>query len=197
MLPKSPTLPIRVKDHAARAERQCLSRNDGPDPEGGSGHCEYLSEIDGLERIRYMTSSRMSSRADRSMPSPKLVSQLHLPVSRVGPDSGGNEAWPYASNTIDRAPAAAARRSHRFPSTSSLGSRVKRKRFEQTMKLIRMSALTAVSFVYSPRPGTPAADFADRFRPRLHRRRRMPQARSRNNLRPTASAWSEKPNACW
>src|ERR1700736_1199636 len=44
---------------------------------------EYLSEIDGLERIRYMTSHprEMSSRLIECYASlPKLVSQLHLPV---------------------------------------------------------------------------------------------------------------------
>src|SRR5664279_3346172 len=44
---------------------------------------EYLSEIDGLERIRYMTSHprEMSSRLiDCYAALPKLVSQLHLPV---------------------------------------------------------------------------------------------------------------------
>ena len=133
---------------------------------------EYLSEIDGLERLRYMTSHprEMSSRLiDCYARLPKLVSQLHLPV-QSGSDrilaamKRGYTALEYKS-TVRRL------RSTRpglslssdfiigFPGETDAD-------FEQTMKLIEDVGFDgSYSFVYSPRPGTPAADFADAVAP--------------------------------
>ena len=130
---------------------------------------EYLSEIDGLERIRYMTSHprEMSSRLIECYATlPKLVSQLHLPV-QSGSDrilaamKRGYTALEYKS-TVRRLRAARPELSLSsdfiigFPGEAEAD-------FEQTMKLIEDVGFDgSYSFVYSPRPGTPAADFADR-----------------------------------
>ena len=129
---------------------------------------EYLSEMDGLERIRYMTSHprEMSSRLIECYAAlPKLVSQLHLPV-QSGSDrilaamKRGYTALEYKS-TVRRLRAARPELSLSsdfiiaFPGETEAD-------FEQTMKLIEDVGFDgSYSFVYSPRPGTPAADFAD------------------------------------
>jgi len=129
---------------------------------------EYLSEIDGLERIRYMTSHprEMSSRLIECYAAlPKLVSQLHLPV-QSGSDrilaamKRGYTALEYKS-TVRKLRAARPELSLSsdfiigFPGETDAD-------FEQTMKLIDDVGFDgSYSFVYSPRPGTPAADFAD------------------------------------
>jgi len=133
---------------------------------------EYLSEIDGLERIRYMTSHprEMSSRLIECYAVlPKLVSQLHLPV-QSGSDrilaamKRGYTALEYKS-TVRRLRAARPELSLSsdfiigFPGETDAD-------FEQTMKLIEDVGFDgSYSFVYSPRPGTPAADFADQVPP--------------------------------
>ncbi len=129
---------------------------------------EYLCEIDGLERIRYMTSHprEMSSRLIECYAHlPKLVSQLHLPV-QSGSDrilaamKRGYTALEYKS-TVRRLRAARPELSLSsdfiigFPGETDAD-------FEQTMKLVDEVGFDgSYSFVYSPRPGTPAADFAD------------------------------------
>ncbi len=129
---------------------------------------EYLSEMDSLERIRYMTSHprEMSSRLIECYAAlPKLVSQLHLPV-QSGSDrilaamKRGYTALEYKS-TVRRLRAARPELSLSsdfiigFPGETEAD-------FEQTMKLIEDVGFDgSYSFVYSPRPGTPAADFAD------------------------------------
>lgn len=129
---------------------------------------EYLSEIDGLERIRYMTSHprEMSSRLIECYAAlPKLVSHLHLPV-QSGSDrilaamKRGYTALEYKS-TVRKLRAARPELSLSsdfiigFPGETDAD-------FEQTMKLIEDVGFDgSFSFVYSPRPGTPAADFAD------------------------------------
>ena len=133
---------------------------------------EYLSEIDGLERIRYMTSHprEMSSRLIECYAVlPKLVSQLHLPV-QSGSDrilaamKRGYTALEYKS-TVRRLRGARPELSLSsdfiigFPGETESD-------FEQTMKLIDDVGFDgSYSFVYSPRPGTPAADFADHVQP--------------------------------
>src|ERR1700730_11328350 len=146
---------------------------------------EYLSEIDGLERIRYMTSHprEMSSRLIECYATlPKLVSQLHLPV-QSGSDrilaamKRGYTALEYKS-TVRRLRAARPELSLSsdfiiwFPGEAEAD-------FEQTMKLIEDVGFDgSYSFVYSPRPGTPAADFADRVPAEVAQARlARPQAR--------------------
>ncbi|MDQ6916318.1 MAG: tRNA (N6-isopentenyl adenosine(37)-C2)-methylthiotransferase MiaB [Pseudomonadota bacterium] len=129
---------------------------------------EYLCEIDGLERIRYMTSHprEMSSRLiDCYAYLPKLVSQLHLPV-QSGSDrilaamKRGYTVLEYKS-TVRRLRAARPALSLSsdfiigFPGETDAD-------FEQTMKLVDEVGLDgSYSFVYSPRPGTPAASLAE------------------------------------
>ena len=129
---------------------------------------EYLSEIDGLERIRYMTSHprEMSSRLIECYATlPKLVSQLHLPV-QSGSDrilaamKRGYTALEYKSTVRGLR---AARPELSLSSDFIIGFPGETEAdFEQTMKLIEDVGFDgSYSFVYSPRPGTPAADFAD------------------------------------
>ena len=145
----------------------------GPTAKGGEKAdlatlLEYLSEIDGLERIRYMTSHprEMSSQLIECYAAlPKLVSHLHLPV-QSGSDrilaamKRGYTALEYKS-TVRKLRAARPELSLSsdfiigFPGETDAD-------FEQTMKLIEDVGFDgSYSFVYSPRPGTPAADFAD------------------------------------
>jgi tRNA-2-methylthio-N6-dimethylallyladenosine synthase len=129
---------------------------------------EYLAEIPGLERIRFTTShpKEMSARLiDAYERVPKLVSQLHLPVQ-----SGSDRVL------------AAMKRGYTVLEYKSIVRRVRAVRpqlslstdfivgfpgesdgdFEQTMKLVEeLDFDGSFSFVYSPRPGTPAAEFPD------------------------------------
>ena len=129
---------------------------------------EYLAEIDGLERIRYTTShpkEMTQALIDVYRRVPKLASHLHLPVQ-----SGSDRIL------------AAMKRGYTALEYKSIVRRVREARpqlaltsdfivgfpgetetdFEQTMKLIDDVGFDgSFSFVYSPRPGTPAAQFAD------------------------------------
>jgi tRNA-2-methylthio-N6-dimethylallyladenosine synthase len=129
---------------------------------------EYLAEIPELERIRFTTShpKEMSARLiDAYEKVPKLVSQLHLPVQ-----SGSDRVL------------AAMKRGYTVLEYKSIVRRVRAVRpqlslstdfivgfpgesdrdFEQTMKLVEeLDFDGSFSFVYSPRPGTPAAEFPD------------------------------------
>jgi len=129
---------------------------------------EYIHAIDGLERIRYITShpKEMSARLiDSYRRLPKLVSHLHLPVQ-----SGSDRVL------------AAMKRGYTALEYKSIVRRLRQARpdiclssdfivgfpgeseddFAATMKLIDDVAFDAsYSFVYSRRPGTPAAELAD------------------------------------
>jgi tRNA-2-methylthio-N6-dimethylallyladenosine synthase len=129
---------------------------------------EHLAEIDGLERIRYTTSHprEMSQRLiDAYRTVPKLVSHLHLPVQ-----SGSDRVL------------AAMKRGYSALEYKSIVRRVRKARptlslssdfivgfpgetdadFEQTIRLIDDVGFDgSYSFLYSPRPGTPAAEFGD------------------------------------
>jgi tRNA-2-methylthio-N6-dimethylallyladenosine synthase len=129
---------------------------------------EYIAEIPGIERIRYTTSHpreftpRLIEAYDRV---PKLVDHVHLPV-QTGSDrvlaamKRGYTALEYKS-IVRRL------REHRpgisvssdfivgFPGETGAD-------FEATMKLIDEVGFDAsFSFVYSRRPGTPAAELPD------------------------------------
>jgi tRNA-2-methylthio-N6-dimethylallyladenosine synthase len=129
---------------------------------------EHLSEIDGLERIRYTTSHprEMSQRLiDAYRTVPKLVSQLHLPV-QSGSDrvlsamKRGYSALEYKSivRRVRKARPGLSLSSDfivGFPGETDAD-------FEQTMRLIDEVGFDgSYSFLYSPRPGTPAAEFTD------------------------------------
>jgi len=126
---------------------------------------EHLAEIDGLDRIRYMTShpKEMSQRLiDAYRTVPKLVSQLHLPV-QSGSDrvlaamKRGYTALEYKSivRRLRKARPALSLSSDfivGFPGETD-------EDFEKTMRLIDEVGFDgSYSFLYSARPGTPAAD---------------------------------------
>ncbi|MDR2787649.1 MAG: tRNA (N6-isopentenyl adenosine(37)-C2)-methylthiotransferase MiaB [Candidatus Accumulibacter sp.] len=129
---------------------------------------EYIAEIPGIERIRYTTSHprELTQRLiDVYTRVPKLVSHLHLPV-QSGSDrvlaamKRGYTALEYKS-LIRKLRAARPEISLSsdfivgFPGETA-------EDFEKTMKLIDDVGFDAsFSFLYSPRPGTPAADLAD------------------------------------
>jgi len=129
---------------------------------------ETLAAMDGIERIRYTTSHprEMTQRLiDVYRGTPKLVSHLHLPVQ-----SGSDRIL------------AAMKRGYSVLEFKSLVKKLKAARpdlslssdfiigfpgeteedFEKTMRLVEdLNFDHSFSFVYSPRPGTPAADMAD------------------------------------
>lgn len=129
---------------------------------------EYIHEIPGIERIRYTTSHprEFTSRLiDVYAKLPKLVSHLHLPV-QSGADrilaamKRGYSALEYKS-IIRRIRAVRPEISISsdfiigFPGETEAD-------FEATMKLVEdVNFDESFSFIYSPRPGTPAADLPD------------------------------------
>ena len=129
---------------------------------------EYIAENPGIERIRYTTSHprELSQRLiDVYTKVPKLVSHLHLPV-QSGSDrvlanmKRGYTALEYKS-LVRKLRAARSDLSlssdflDGFPGETA-------EDFEKTMKLIDDIGFDAsFSFVYSSRPGTPAAELTD------------------------------------
>ena len=129
---------------------------------------ETIAGMPGIERIRYTTSHprEMTQRLiDTYINTPKLVSHLHLPVQ-----SGSDRIL------------AAMKRGYTVLEFKSLVKKLKTARpdlslssdfiigfpgetgddFEKTMRLIEeLDFDNSFSFVYSPRPGTPAAEMAD------------------------------------
>ncbi|MDO8347293.1 MAG: tRNA (N6-isopentenyl adenosine(37)-C2)-methylthiotransferase MiaB [Rugosibacter sp.] len=129
---------------------------------------EAIAEFDGLERIRYTTSHprEVTPRLiDTYRRAPKLVSHLHLPVQ-----SGSDRIL------------AAMKRGYTVLEYKSLVRKLRAARpelslssdfivgfpgeteddFEKTMQLIEDLAFdSSFSFIYSPRPGTPAAELRD------------------------------------
>jgi tRNA-2-methylthio-N6-dimethylallyladenosine synthase len=127
-----------------------------------------IAEIETLERIRYTTSHprEVTQRLiDTYRTTPKLVSQLHLPVQ-----SGSDRIL------------AAMKRGYTALEFKSLARKLKAARpdlslssdfivgfpgeteedFEKTMQLIEeLNFDNSFSFIYSPRPGTPAANLGD------------------------------------
>jgi tRNA-2-methylthio-N6-dimethylallyladenosine synthase len=129
---------------------------------------ECVHEVPGIERIRYTTSHprEMTARVFEAYAKlPKLVSHLHLPVQ-----SGSDRvlaAMKRGYTTLEFKSTVRKLRAARpdlslssdfivgFPGESEAD-------FEATMKLIEDVGFDAsFSFVYSPRPGTPAAEMAD------------------------------------
>ena len=129
---------------------------------------EYIAEVPGIERIRYTTSHprEMTQRLfDTYLKVPKLVSHLHLPV-QAGSDrvlaamKRGYTAIEYKS--IIRK-LRAARPDISLSSDFIVGFPGETDEdFEKTMKLIDEVGFDAsFSFIYSPRPGTPALELDD------------------------------------
>ncbi|MBL8483396.1 MAG: tRNA (N6-isopentenyl adenosine(37)-C2)-methylthiotransferase MiaB [Rhodocyclaceae bacterium] len=141
-------------------------------PDGDTGDFAFLlecvHEIPGVERIRYTTSHprEMTQRLiDCYARLPKLVSHLHLPV-QSGSDrilaamKRGYTVLEYKSVVRKLR---AARPDLSLSSDFIVGFPGETEDdFERTMKLIEdLRFDTSFSFVYSARPGTPAADYAD------------------------------------
>ncbi|TXI28039.1 MAG: MiaB/RimO family radical SAM methylthiotransferase, partial [Nitrosomonas oligotropha] len=129
---------------------------------------EYLHEIPGIERIRYTTShpKEFTARLIQAYSQlPKLVNHLHLPV-QSGSDrvlaamKRGYSVLEYKSiirkvRTIRPDISLSSDFIIGFPGETEAD-------FNATMKLIEdMNFDESYSFVYSPRPGTPAADLPD------------------------------------
>lgn len=129
---------------------------------------DYVSEIDGIERIRYTTSHprEFSQRIiDAYGRLPKLVNHVHLPV-QAGSDrvlaamKRGYTAAEYVEITRQLRElrpdiSIATDFIVGFPGETA-------EDFEDTMKLVEEVGFDAsFSFIYSPRPGTPAARLPD------------------------------------
>ncbi len=128
----------------------------------------YVAQIDGIDRIRYTTSHPLEftdNLVQVYRDEPKLVSHLHLPV-QSGSDSILNamkrrytaEEYLKIINKIK-----AARPGISFSSDFIIGFPGETDQdFEDTMSLIEAVGYdTSFSFIYSPRPGTPASDLVD------------------------------------
>lgn len=129
---------------------------------------DYVSQIDGIERIRFMTSHprEFTQRLiDAFARLPKLVDHVHLPV-QSGSDrilaamKRGYTALEYKS-IVRRL--RAVRPNVSVTSDFIVGFPGETEEdFGQTMKLIEEVGFDAsFSFIYSPRPGTPAARMPD------------------------------------
>jgi tRNA-2-methylthio-N6-dimethylallyladenosine synthase len=131
---------------------------------------EYLAEMPGIERLRYTTSHPLefSQRLiDSYRRVPQLVDHVHLPV-QSGSDrilsamKRGYTCLEYKS-IVRRL--RAARPGISVASDFIVGFPGETERdFEQTLKLVEEIGFDdSYSFMYSPRPGTPAAGFADQI----------------------------------
>ena len=129
---------------------------------------EYVAELPGIERIRYTTShpNEFTQRLiDAYARVPQLVSHLHLPVQH-GSDrilmamKRGYTAMEY-KNIVRRL--RAVRPGLSLSSDFIVGFPGETQQdFDQMMKLIEDVGFDAsFSFVFSPRPGTPAANLPD------------------------------------
>jgi len=129
---------------------------------------EYVHEIPGIERIRYTTShpKEMTQRmVDAYARLPKLVSFLHLPV-QAGSDrvlAGMKRGYTTLEFKSVVRRLRAARPNLTLSSDFIVGFPGETEEdFEKTLKLIEDVGFdTSFSFVYSRRPGTPAADLTD------------------------------------
>ncbi|MCM0034656.1 MAG: tRNA (N6-isopentenyl adenosine(37)-C2)-methylthiotransferase MiaB [Burkholderiaceae bacterium] len=129
---------------------------------------EYVHEIPGIERIRYTTShpKEMTTRMTEVYARlPKLVSFLHLPV-QAGSDrvlAGMKRGYTAIEFKSVVRKLRAARPGLTLSSDFIVGFPGETEEdFEKTMKLIEEVGFdTSFSFVYSRRPGTPAADLSD------------------------------------
>lgn len=138
----------------------------------------YVAKIEGIERIRYTTSHPVEfsdALIDTYSKVPELVSHLHLPV-QSGSDrilmamKRGHTAIEYKSK-IRRL--RAVRPDISISSDFIVGFPGETDEdFAATMKLIEEIGFdTSFSFIYSARPGTPAADIADDVDPSIKKNR--------------------------
>ncbi len=138
----------------------------------------YVAAIDGIDRIRFTTSHPVEfsdSLIDVYAEVPELVSHLHLPV-QSGSDrilaamKRGHTVLEYKSKlrrlrTIRPEISFSSDFIVGFPGETDAD-------FEATMNLIQEIGFdTSFSFIFSPRPGTPAADFRDETPVSVHKQR--------------------------
>jgi len=130
--------------------------------------CSYVAAIDGIDRIRYTTSHPVEfseSLIQAYAEIPQLVNHLHLPV-QSGSDrilmamKRGHTAIEYKSKMRR---IKALRPDISFSSDFIIGFPGETQAdFDATMKLIQDVGFDlSFSFIYSARPGTPAADLPD------------------------------------
>ena len=168
----------------------------GGEPSDFAELLRFVAEIDGIERIRYTTSHprEFTQRLiDAHGALPKLAPHVHLPVQ-----SGSDRVL------------AAMKRGYTALEYRSILRRLRQARpgigvssdfivgfpgetrpdFDATLKLAREAQLDAsFSFVYSPRPGTPAADLADAVpMPEKHARLRELQSQLESQARERSEA---------
>ncbi len=128
----------------------------------------YVAAIDGIERIRYTTSHPLEfseNLLQTYIDVPKLVSHLHLPV-QSGSDrilalmKRGHTALEYKQKVRKLR---AIRPNLSLSSDFIIGFPGETEQdFQDTLDLIQEVGFDhSFSFIYSPRPGTPAANFAD------------------------------------
>lgn len=159
-----------VKEVTLLGQNVNAYRGEGPDGEivDFAMLLEYVAEIDGIERIRYTTShpTEFSKRLIEAYGTiPKLANHVHLPV-QAGSDrvlaamKRGYTALEYKSiirklRAIRPDISIATDFIVGFPTETA-------EDFEKTMALIEDIKFDAsFSFVYSKRPGTPAAEMPD------------------------------------
>lgn len=128
----------------------------------------YVAEVEGVERIRFTTSHPLEfsdSLIEVYRDVPKLAGYLHLPVQ-----SGSDRilAAMKRNHTVLEYKAKLRRLREARPGISLSSDFIvgfpgeTERDFEQTMQLIEDVRFDqAFSFIYSPRPGTPAASFPD------------------------------------
>ena len=161
----------------------------GTEPGGGTADLARLAEcvahIDGIERIRYTTSHPVNFTQrliDAHAANPRLMPQVHLPV-QSGDDrilarmKRGYTVLEYKSivRRLRRAVPAVSLTSDfivGFPGESG-------RQFQNTLRLVDEVGFDGgFSFIYSPRPGTPAAALADDLAP-AEKKRRLHQLQER------------------
>jgi len=149
----------------------------------------YVAAIDGIERIRYTTSHPVEfsdSLIEAYGEIPKLVSHLHLPVQ-----SGSNRILSLMKRGHTREDyIAKIERLRAIRPEISLSSDFivgypgeTATDFEATLSLIEQLGFDhSYSFIYSPRPGTPAAELADDV-PLTEKKTRLARLQQRINER--------------
>jgi tRNA-2-methylthio-N6-dimethylallyladenosine synthase len=150
------------------AYRGPMSKDEGAEIADFATLLEYVHEIPGIERIRYTTShpKEMTTRMTEVYARlPTLVSFLHLPV-QAGSDrvlAGMKRGYTAIEFKSVVRKLRAARPGLTLSSDFIVGFPGETEEdFEKTMKLIEEVGFdTSFSFVYSRRPGTPAADLSD------------------------------------
>lgn len=146
---------------------------------------EYVAELEGIERIHYVTSHPLEfsdALIEAYARVPKLANYLHLPVQ-----SGSNKVLAAMNRgyTVEHFKERVARLREVRPDISLSTDIIVghpgegEAEFEATMDLVEEIGFDAAfSFIYSPRPGTPAADMQD-DEPREVKKQRLARLQAR------------------